>query len=453
VLKRLVQKPHRRLGVARWLEAARDCGELSAAQATRLGDCQRYERVLRSRDARGLLDVKLPDVPPAERAVLLNQILRHLADGSDEALNLALDSCRAAWPGGFQPGAQGLALLAGALATPLLPERGYPELWLDRLRRVLDRLGLVAEPHQGFEPDGLAAHIVAATTRYPGDTFDPWRFRASLLGDNQAWRTLAADIRRDLAGVPPGESLKVLDDWDQALVKGRHTSRFYTLWFNACDPAQLIDAVLGRSVETRLLAIPWWKTDGSPGAVRDIRERLVRQAPMVPLRQGSVTTVLHWLRRPRGRSARSIADDFVPIEADRVAEAGDEWLISDEGRVRWGYLHELSLFAMAVPAARNEYVKRWYKELPLVRLEVSDRYQVLASIIRVVDEDDPVLLAPLARWLFKGGVLDLDQIKAWNEHLAQVDPVPHDLVLSRVVLVRRLCDELKTLRREQQERR
>jgi hypothetical protein len=454
VLKRLVQKPFRRLGVARWLEAARDRGELSKAQAARLGDCQRYERVLRTHDARGLLEIKLPEVAPTERGLLLNQILRHLADGSDEALNLALDTCRAAWPGGFQPGAEGLALLAEALATPLLAERGYPdELWLGRLRRVLDRLGLVAELERGFEPNGLAAHIVAATTRHPGDTFDAWRFRASLLGDNQAWRTLAADICRDLEGVPPGESLKVLDDWDRALVKGRHTSRFYALWFNACDPAQLVAAVLGRAVEIRSFAIPWWEPDGAPGAVRDIRERLVRQAPMVPLRQGSVTTVLHWLRRPRGRSARSIADDFVPMEEDRVTEGAYEWLISDEGRARWGYLHELSLFAMAAPAARNHYVKQWHKELPLARLAASERYQFLASVIRVVDEDDPVLLAPLARWLLKGGVLDLDQIKAWNEHLAQVDPVPHDLVLSRVILVRRLCDELKTLRREQQERR
>jgi hypothetical protein len=453
VLKRLVQKPYRRLGVARWLESARDRGELSAAQEARLGDCQRYERVLRSHDARGLLEVKLPDVPPAERGVLLNQILRHLADGSDEALNLALDSCRAAWPGGFQPGAEGLALLAEALATPLLGERGYPELWLERLRRVLDRLGLVAGRDQGFEPNGLAAHIVAATTRHPGQTFDPWRFRAALLGDNHAWPILAADIRRDLAGVPPGESLRVLDDWDRALDKGRHTNRFYTLWFNACDPAQLVAAVLTRAVETRSFAIPWWAPDGSPGAVRDIRERLVREAPMVPLRQGSVTTVLHWLRRPPGRSGRSIAADLVPIADDRMTEGGYEWLISEEGRARWEYLHQLSLFAMAAPAARNQYAKRWYKELPLVRLAASDRYQFLASVIRVIDEEDPSLLAPLARWLFNGGVLELEQIKAWNEHLAQVDPVPHDLVLSRVMLVRRLCDELRTIHREERERR
>jgi hypothetical protein len=454
LFKRLVQKPYRRLGVARWLEGARDRGELSAAQASRLDDCGRYERVLRSRDARGLLAVKLPDVPPAERGILLNQILRHLADGSDEALNLALDSCRAAWPGGFLPRAPGLALLAEALAHPLVPERGYPGVWLERLARVLDRLGLTAVPGQGYEPDGLAALVLAATTRHPGDKFDPWRFRSYVLEDDQAWKTLAADIRRDLEGIPADDSRKVLDDWDQRLGKGTHTNRFYELWFNACDPAQLVQAVLSRAVDTKSFLIPWWQPDSAVGAGRDIRERLVRQAPMVPLRHGSVTTVLNWLRRLPGRSPRSITEDFVPIEEDHATQGGYDWLISEEGRVRWSYLHELSLFAMAAtPAARNEYVKRWHKKLPLARLAVAERYQFLASIIRLVDEADPVLVAVLAKWLARGGVSDLDQIKAWNEHLARVDPVPDELVLSRVVLVRRLCDELRTIQREERERR
>ena len=66
VLKRLVKKPYQRLGVRRWLEQARARGELSEHQASRLDDCQRYERVLRSGDARALLEIKLPDVPTEE---------------------------------------------------------------------------------------------------------------------------------------------------------------------------------------------------------------------------------------------------------------------------------------------------------------------------------------------------------------------------------------------------
>jgi hypothetical protein len=454
VLKRLVQKPYRKLGVARWLEQARDRGELSPVQVERFVACARYERVLRSRDARGLLEIKLPDVPAAERGVLLDQILRHLADGSNDALNVALDSCRAAWPDGFQPRAPGLALLAEALAQPLLTERGYPDLWLERLRRVLDRLGLVAMPGKGFEPVGLAAYIVAATTRHPGDAFDPWRFRAALLGDDRAWQTLTADIRRDLEGVPADESLKVLDTWDQSLDKGRHTNRFYALWFNACDPAQLVQAVVSRAVDTRDFPLPWWDADRAAGALPDIRERLARQAPMVPIRKGAVTTVRHWLQRPRRSAARAILGRLLPIEDDMAADGTTDWLISDEGLTRFRFLEQVSLFAMArTPEARNENVKRWHKDLPLDRLAVSERYQLLASILKLVEEDDPILIAPLAKWLTKGGVDDLERIKAWHQDLAAVDPVPDDVVLARVVLVRNLCDEVRTIHREAQERR
>jgi hypothetical protein len=400
-----------------------------------------------------LLEIKLPDVPPADRGVLLNQILRHLADGSDEALNLALDSCRAAWPGGFLPGAPGLALLAEALAHPLLPERGYPGVWLERLERVLARLGLTAAPGQGFEPDGLAALVLAATTRHPGDAFDPWRFRATLLGDDRAWQTLTADIRRDLQGVPAGESLTILDTWDQALDKGRHTSRFYALWFNACDPAQLVQAVVSRAVDTRNFPLPWWDADRSAGAIPDIRERLARQAPMIPLRQGSVSTVRNWLQRRLRRSAAASGEDLVPDDLQQEPEGRFEWLLSPEGQGRWKYLEELSLFAMAgAPAHRFERVKRWHKELPLDRLALDDRYQLVASMIRVVEDDDPILVDCLPRWLSKGGVDDLQRIKAWNQELAAADPAPDDVVLARVVLVRRLCDEVRTIRREAQER-
>jgi hypothetical protein len=453
LLKRLVKKPYLRLGVRRWLEEARGRGELSAAQAARLDDCQRYERVLRSGDAHALLEIKLPDVPAPERGTLLRQILNHLADGSDEALNLALDTCRAAWPDGFAPGAVGLAPLAEALAGPLLAERGYHELWLERLERILQRLGLAQSPAHGFEPDGLAGLVVAATTRHPGEMFNPWRLREALLRSDLAWKALAADIRREIEDVPPEDCPKVLDDWDQALAKGAHVGRFYELWFNVASAPQLVHLVIGRTVDTKYFLIPWWTADRFAGARNEIRERLVREGPMVPLRQGSLTAVRHWLRRSATRLAQSSQEDLVPIEGPAAPQGTFEWLISDEGRLRWSFLEELSLFAMAGTAgARLERLKSWSRVLLLERLAVSDRYEFLASIIRLVDEDDPVLVACLAKWLFRGSAADTDPIKAWDQKLATVDPVPHELVLARVALVRRLCDELNTLRREEHER-
>ena len=453
LLKRLVKKPYLRLGVRRWLEEARGRGELSETQASRLDDCQRYERVLRSGDAHALLEIKLPDVPVLERGTLLRQLLHHLGDGSDAALNLALDTCRTAWPEGFAPGAAGLASLAEALAETLLAERGYPELWLERLERILDRLGLARSPAHGFEPDGLAALVLAVTTRHVGETFDPWRLRESLLRNDLAWKALAADLGREIEDVSPEDCPKVLDDWDQALAKGAHSGRFYEVWFNVASAPQLVHLVVSRTVDTKNFLIPWWNADRSSGARNEIRERLVREGPMVPLRQGSLTAVRHWLRRSATRLAQSSQEDLVPIEGQSAPQGTYEWLISDEGRSRWSFLEELSLFSMAgSTSARLERLKSWSKLLPLERLAVSDRYELLASIIKLVEEDDPILVPCLAKWLFRGSASDVDQIKCWDQKLARVDPVPHELVLMRVALVRRLCDELNTLRREERER-
>jgi hypothetical protein len=151
--------------------------------------------------------------------------------------------------------------------------------------------------------------------------------------------------------------------------------------------------------------------------------------------------------------AQSSQEDLVPLEGQSAPQGTFEWLISEQGRSRWSFLEELSLFAMAGSAsARLERLKSWSRLLPLESLAVSDRYELLASIIRLVNEDDPILVACLAKWLFRGNASDVDQIKCWDQTLAQVDPVPHELVLMRVALVRRLCDELNTLRREDRER-
>ena len=64
--------------------------------------------------------------------------------------------------------------------------------------------------------------------------------------------------------------------------------------------------------------------------------------------------------------------------------------------------------------ARLERLKSWFKLLPLERLAVSDRYELLASIIKVVEEADAVFVACLAKWLYKGGTADVDEIKRWD---------------------------------------
>jgi hypothetical protein len=166
-----------------------------------------------------------------------------------------------------------------------------------------------------------------------------------------------------------------------------------------------------------------------------------------------MTTVEHWLRRPLARQTGPVPEDFVPLDDERGARQDSEWLISEEGRLRWTFLKELTLFALARTApTRLDRVKTWSRALALEQLSLPDRYQMAASIIRHLDEDEPALIDCLAKWLFRGQTSDTQQIQLWSQHLAGVDPVPDELVALRKGLVRRLCEELNTVRREARER-
>ncbi len=115
-----------------WLDRARARGELSAEQEARVDECESYARALRSGDARSLLEIRLPAVPAEERGAMLGQIIARLGIGPGQSIELVLDTCREAWPWGFDPGVPGVEGLARALAGPLL--EGVPDV--DALVRV-----------------------------------------------------------------------------------------------------------------------------------------------------------------------------------------------------------------------------------------------------------------------------------------------------------------------------
>ncbi len=189
-----------KLGVPAWIDGARTRGELSNEQVARIDNCRRFLGSLRSRDASSLMGSALPEVPPAERPALLAQMLKSLGGEGLEGLPMVLDACREAWPGAFDPGAKHLKTLAWPLANRLAELRLTPPEWLGRLGPILERLGLGGGEHGGFEPDGLAAEIVAAASGVEAD--QPWPRRQLLLRDDRRWRALAVDARRDLAVEP-----------------------------------------------------------------------------------------------------------------------------------------------------------------------------------------------------------------------------------------------------------
>jgi hypothetical protein len=429
LLKRFFSKEYRRLDVRRWLAQARKRGELSPEQAARIDACERYKQVLTSGDPRGLEEITLPFVFPEERGTLLAQMLQRLGNGPEDPLDLALDRCRVDWPGGFRPGAAGLDILAKALAEPLLAVRGYPELWFERLGGVLDRLGLRDEhvPGQGSEPDSLAAGVAAVTLRWAGGTFDPWQLRRFLLLEDSAWRLLGADVRQELEGLAPAESLARLDEWDHKLVKGKHTNRFFEVWLNACDPAQLTALVSARAVDLKNLRLSWWDSRSYPGAADDLRERFAWQAPLAPLiGAGTLARVRTWLSSPG--------------------------VLSEFGRMRWRCLEELTLFAHPDETIESRWqrLKTWTRDFPLAQLEPADRNHFLGWLIACFPQLESDRIARLAHWLFKNGFNDPQCIWAshWLDDLATIAEVDRSLRHQRARLVSELRGELRTVIRD-----
>ncbi len=267
-------------GLRQWLDQARRAGELSEGHIRRIAICQRYSQIMNARDETELSKLHLPDVRPDERGLILGQLLNRLGDGSDESIGLALSSCRAAWPGAFALGAPGIDALGAALARTIRGDRVHPEVWIERLTRMIRRLELdTIGPWRGFEPNGLAAAVAAASTRLEGDGFDPWKFRAFVLGHDHAWRILAADLGRDLQASPVDEALARCKRWDGALNKGRHTDRFFEVLLNQCEPRLLVavvcDADLNKNFRNFKLA--WWHAGMHEGASDDLRDRFARR--------------------------------------------------------------------------------------------------------------------------------------------------------------------------------
>jgi hypothetical protein len=377
---------------------------------------------------------------------------RYLVKGGDDSLAIVLDACRAAWPHAFDPGARGLEGLARALAGPLLEGSPDETRWLARLVGVLGRLGLTDDGH-GFEPDGLAARIVAETTRRAGAAVDPWRLRQSLLQDDASWPALAEDVRRDLAD----GAVKALERWDRSLVKGLHTRRFFELWLNACDGPALAASVAARATELKTFgSLHWWDASRVDGARDDVRDRFARLAPMAPIDGDALPGVQGWFRPSRrpGAVAAPPAMELDPLPLDDVAapsrrEAAEPSPLSPRGQVRWRCIEALSAFHRAGLDAdgRWKMLGGWGTGLGLGELEAADRYRFLAWLIRGLGEAESADPEYLARWLLDCGVNDLDRVARWAEELDGLAVVPDDLRSARKELVGKIRAGLKTLAR------
>ncbi|WP_237722433.1 hypothetical protein [Singulisphaera acidiphila] len=459
LLKRLFTKEYRKLGLAQWVEQARVRGELSDEQQTRIIECEQYARVLRTGDARSLLNIKLPGIPATERGAILSQILRHMGGGGNDSLNLALDTCRDSWPGAFQAGQPGIGGIARALAEPLLADQTNPTVWFDRLVGLLDRLGLTREGggDEGFETDSLAAEISAETLRRPGTPFDVWSVRQFLLQNDRAWRLLAADVRRELAGKSIPARLGCLEEWDWSLNKGVHTARFFEVWLNVCDGPTLAATVAARAADLKSLGpIPWWHSCQDPDARNDLRDAFATRSPMAPLPEAGLTAVQNWMRPNRQADSRPndewmLLPEFPEPAAPRGA--GESPFLSRQGTARWRCLEALSaLYRTGIGSASCwQSQAGWKHVLPLGELETSDRYRFVAWFLLRVDEFEPFLIARFAKWIFESGLSDADRLSRWAEELQEMEPVTNAIKLARAPLVSDLRTELRNVIRDARE--
>ena len=466
LMRRLFTREYRDLGIKRWLDRARERGETSTAQDERVEACVWYARALKTGDARALLRVELPSVPPGERGAMFDQILSHVGSSSAESFGLALDVCRAAWPGGFQPGAQGLAGLAATLAERLSFERSRPESWFARLSQLIDRLGLLPSPDAGFEPDSLAAEVLAASTRLDPEGASPWRLRQFVLQHDAAWRALAADIGRNLHSRTESETLVALDHWDRRLAKGVYASRFFEVWLNACEGPALAACVAARAGDLKTLpALSWWRYRKHPGATDDLGDAFARLAPMAPLDEDALAPVQAWMRREsRVESfapAQVAPSDLVPLDDEpaaspvrRAAARPVTTRISEQGRSRWRCVEALSAFHRPGLGADAcwQVVEGWHHELPLHALDDDDRYTFLAWLIPRLEGNDSLRIARLANWLVRSGLAEPDRLTGWAEELAQWSEASGALRSARTHLVSDLRAEWKTVLRESRER-
>jgi GTPase-associated protein 1, middle domain len=487
LLKRLVAKDSRKLGVMAWLDQARGRGEISAEQAARIDTSLEYARALNSRDPSALLKIHVPSVPLEERGQLLGQMLANVGGASLEGLPFVLEAAQHAWPGAFEAGAPGLRTLAVPLARCLANLALTPPSWLARVTRVIEQLGLTNGRLQGFEPDGLAAQIAASTPRIAGATADPWPLRKALFKDPNAWRILSADVVLDLGDQPIAKAVEVLTRWDSQLpMVQTEPGRFLELFLNSCDGPRLVRAALVKLPEfDSLPPIPWWGHQRLDGSRDDIRDGFTRIAPLAPLPIGipflepttradlnedgttykrmsdaNMSSLKKWIEGT-SRSAKS-RDPQAPLSLEDEPEpsgqeTGDRVRafphLSGVGLSRWRCLEALTSFKNAgwEPEARWPVVASWKSDLPLSDLSTDERHRFIAWLIFGLKAGDSFQIAPLAFWLKKSGIKDYKRLGAWPAEIEGLEEIPGETELHRSRIVNDLRSELFRLLREDQE--
>jgi hypothetical protein len=452
LLRRLVGRDSKKLGVQDWLKQARSRGEISERQTARIDSCLDYARALHSKDAQSVVKVQIPHVTLEERGLVLSQMLEYVGGSRLEGLPFVLDATRQAWPGAFDAGAPGLASLALPLARCLATLNLPAPAWFAKLTQILERLQLIDETHHGFEPDSLAAEVVAAAPRVAGATVDPWPLRKFLFGRNDLWKLLLADLRFELEARSIIEAPEVLLLWDKNLpMNPSAAGRIYELLLNACEGERLaysIAALLSR-LKTHP-AQPWWNHGEFESASNDMREGFVRLVPMAPLPIGNSQKALIPASLHKERDCVSQLDGWIRGESKSfdpsvpisIEDEPPPWELSLFGKSRWLCLRALTDFSNGSAENRWSLIFDWEKKVPIRSLPLEERYQFLAWLILGLESAESDQLSRLAKWLHRSGIQDYKRLTQWSEEIEHLVEIPGDLRLFRSKMVSDLRSEL-----------
>ena len=414
-----------RSDVKQWIYSARKRGEISSSEERRIDRVRAVTLALQSKDASALLSMDLPLVSPKERGLLLGEMLDLLGE---EFLNVCLDCCRAAWPGGFDAGAEGLAELARPIAQFLSGSRRESEAWfagLDRILASLHQFNASSGADIAYAPHGFAAEVLAATSRMRGDHYTLWKLRQEVLRDEKRWRILAEDARREFAGQEPETVVMSFREWDESIDQGECRSRFLELVFNVCDGPALgeIMSKFAESV-TSPDPIPWWNFRQTPGAADDIREKYCRLAPMDPLPGLSRSLVGTWLKPCFQIAPAAHAN---PYEADLVPEDDQPRIKSTLhptatilAQSRWKCLAAISDLTTRKKdvASQIDLMNSWINsKLPIDALGQDDASRFVSWVIAGLDSEASGQLDRIGIWLSEKTKIDPNHARRWWQGL------------------------------------
>ena len=387
-------------GLKRWIYEAREGGELSAESQGRIERARSFTLAL-GQDAAALLAIDLPTVSPSERGPLLSQILEFLGPKS---LETCLDCVRSSWPNGFDSGGEGLAELARPIAVCLAPCRDDPKSWLENLASVIERLGLVGpEPGSGYDEEGFASEILAATTRMEGGSESGWNLRQEILRDPHRWRILGADTRRDFGSGETARGRNRYIEWDRRIDQGKYSARFVEVVLNAASGPILAEIAceIAEGLPT-LGGLPWWRSGQVPGAVDDLRDAFARLAPMDPIPQTTLSQLARWMRP----ALATTDSDTAPTR------------VSDYAHSRWRCLAALSAFhapGSDVPSRLNLVVDWIAQGLPLEVLEPDDASRFVGWVVAGLDGDAEGQVDRLGAWIAEARNVEPDRVQRWAD--------------------------------------